>query len=94
MAEEFVFPKSPAYRKLLEQRNSIILRPFIQMHPNPTNPVGFIYRTHNMSRILSTIPPPSTQDFPLRFQIADGLDGSGNHTVYNQVNINMIFSAT
>ena len=63
------------------------------MYPNPTNPVGVHvpyaqYVHHTFCRILSTIPPPSTQDFPLRFQIADGLDGSGSHTVYNQVNTN------
>ena len=83
----------PAYHKLVEQRNSIILRPIIQMYPNPTNSVSVHvpyaqYVRHTFCRILSTIPPPSTQDFPLRFQIADGLDGSGSHTVYNQVNTN------
>ena len=62
------------------------------MYPNPTNPVGVHvpyaqYVRHTFCRILSTIPPPSTQDFPLRFQIADGLDGSGSH-IYNQANTN------
>ncbi|KAI6646218.1 Dna-mediated transposase [Oopsacas minuta] len=37
---------------------------------------------------MSTLPSPSNEDFPLRFQIADGLDGSGKHTVYNQPNTN------
>ncbi|KAI6648564.1 hypothetical protein LOD99_8044 [Oopsacas minuta] len=37
---------------------------------------------------MSTLPSPSNEDFPLRFQIADGLDGSGTHTVYNQPNTN------
>ncbi|KAI6648519.1 hypothetical protein LOD99_8151 [Oopsacas minuta] len=37
---------------------------------------------------MSTLPPPPAQDFPLQFQIADGLDGSGSHTVYNQSNTN------
>ena len=63
------------------------------MYPNPTNPVGVHepyaqYVRHTFCRILSTIPPPSTQYFPLRFQIAGGLDGSGSHTIYNQVNTN------
>ena len=35
----------PAYHKLVEQRNIIILRPIIQMYPNPTNPVGVHVRT-------------------------------------------------
>ena len=78
----------PAYHKLVEQRNNITLRPIIQMYPNPTNPVGVHvpyaqYVRHTFCRILSTIPPPSTQDFPLRFQIVDGLDGSGSYTVYS-----------
>ena len=42
------------------------------------------YVRHTFLRIMSTLPLPSTQDFPLQFQIADGLDGSGSHTVYNQ----------
>ncbi|KAI6646286.1 hypothetical protein LOD99_9317 [Oopsacas minuta] len=37
---------------------------------------------------MSTLPSPSNENFPLRFQIADGLDGSGKHTVYNQPNTN------
>ena len=43
---------------------------------------------HTFLRILSTLPFPTTQDFPLQFQIADGLDGSGSHTVYNQTTTN------
>ena len=43
---------------------------------------------HTFCRIISTLPLLSTEDFPLRFQIADGLDGSGSHTVYNQPNTN------
>ncbi|KAI6661408.1 hypothetical protein LOD99_13279 [Oopsacas minuta] len=38
---------------------------------------------------MSTLPSPSNEDCPLRFQIADDLDGSGKHTVYNQPNTNM-----
>ena len=43
---------------------------------------------HTFCRIISTLPSLSTEDFPLRFQIADGLDGSGSHIVYNQPNTN------
>ena len=42
------------------------------------------YVRHTFLRIMSTLPLPPTQDFPLQFQIADGIDGSGRHTVYNQ----------
>ena len=57
------------------------------MYPNPTNPVGVHlpyvqYVRHTFCRRLSTILPPSTQDFQLRFQIVNRLDGSGRHTVY------------
>ncbi|KAI6646927.1 hypothetical protein LOD99_9021 [Oopsacas minuta] len=65
----------------------------IQLYLNPTAPVGvsvpcaqFVYYT--FCRLMSTLPSPSNENFPLRFQIADGLDGSGKHTVYNQPNTN------
>ena len=83
----------PAYHKVVEQRNSIILRNIIQLYPNPATPVGAHvpyaqYVRHTLDRILFTIPPPAAQDFPLRFQIADGLDGSGSHRIYNQSSTN------
>ena len=79
----------PSYRKVAEHRNSIILRHLIQPYPTVVNPIGMHvpyaqYVRHTFLRIMSTLPLPSTQDFPLQFQIADGLDGSGSHTVYNQ----------
>ena len=33
---------------------------------------------------MATITPPLSNDFALTLQIADGLDGSGSHTIYNQ----------
>ena len=83
----------PAYHKVVEQRNNIILRTDIQMYPNSVTPVGVYvpyaqYVRHTFCRIMLTVPPPKAQDFPLQFQIADGLDGSGSHTVYNQSNTN------
>ena len=79
----------PAYHRVVEQRNSIILQNIIQLYPNPATPVGAHvpyaqYVRHTLDQILFTIPPPTAQDFPLRFQIADGLDGSGSHRIYNQ----------
>ncbi|KAI6655659.1 hypothetical protein LOD99_1799 [Oopsacas minuta] len=68
----------PAYYRIVEETNSIILRSDIQMYPNPETPLGaYVHATAT-----------SSQDFPLQFQIADGLDGSGSHTVYNQSNTN------
>ena len=46
------------------------------------------YVCHTFCRIVSTLPPPSSEDFPLQFQIADGLDGSDSHAVYSQSNTN------
>ena len=82
----------PAYHKTVEQRNSIILRNIIRLYPNPATPVSshvpFAQNVlHTLHRIL-TIPSPAAQDFPLRFQIADALDGSGSHRIYNHSNTN------
>ena len=83
----------PAYQTVADHRNNIVLRSVIQLYPNPTKPVGVYvpyahYVQHTFSRIMGAIPQPSTEDFPLKFQIADGLDGSGSHTIYNQQNTN------
>ena len=79
----------PSYRKVAEHRDSIILRHLIQPYPTVVNPIVMHvlyaqYVRHTFLRIMSTLPPPLTQDFPLQLQISDGLDGSGGHTVYNQ----------
>ena len=63
------------------------------MYPNSVTPVGVYvpyaqHVRHTFCRIMSTVAPLKAQDFPLQFQIADGLDGSGSHTVYNQSNTN------
>ena len=84
----------PSYRKVAEHRNSIILRHLIQPYPTVANPIGIHsipyaqYVRHTFLRISSTLPFQITQDFPLQFQIANGLDGSGSHTVYNQITTN------
>ena len=83
----------PAYQRIAEHRNAIIIRPVIQLYPNPTSPIGVSvpyaqFVQHTFSRILQTIASPPKEDFPLTFRIADGLDGSGSHTVYNQLSTN------
>ena len=83
----------PAYHKVAEHRNAIVIRSAIQLYPNPTSPIGVSvpyaqYVQHTFSRILQTIASPPKEDFPLTFRIADGLDGSGSHTVYNQLSTN------
>ena len=69
----------PAYQRVIEHRNNIILRPLFLLYPNPTTPIGISvsyleYVRHTFIRIMDTI-SPSLDDLPLLFQIADGLDG-------------------
>ena len=83
----------PAYQKVIDRRNNIILRSSIKIYPNVIEPIGACvsysqYVEHTFSRIHSTISRPLIEDFPLNFQIVDGLDGSGSHTIYNQQNTN------
>ena len=79
----------PAYQRVIDHRNSITLRSSLQLYPNPAAPIDVNvsyseYVRHTFTRIMATITPPSSNDFPLTFHIADGLDGSGSHTIYNQ----------
>ena len=83
----------PAYQKVVNRRNNIILRSSIKLYPSIIEPIGAYlsyaqYVEHTFTRILSTISRPLVEDFPLSFQIVDGLDGSGSHTIYNQRNTN------
>ena len=43
-------------------------------------------------RLIEVIGPIQETDYPLNIEIADGLDGSGSHKVYNQVNSHISFS--
>ena len=42
---------------------------------------------HTIERSLLNYDPLIESQFPLNVTIADGLDGSGSHRIYNQVNI-------
>ena len=63
------------------------------MYPDPIQPIG-VYTSYSLQvqqtleRILSTINLPASKEFPLTFRIADGLDGSGCHNIYNQQHTN------
>ena len=88
-----IYIQFPAYQKLVDRRNSIILRSSIKLYPNVLEPIGACvsyaqFVEHTFTRILSTISRPLVEDFPLSYQIVDGLDGSGSHTIYNQQNAN------
>ena len=43
---------------------------------------------HSLTRLFEKIPPLSDSQFPLTIKIADGLDGSGCHQIYNQFELN------
>ena len=82
----------PAFKKLADLRDSLILRDLIHIYPNPSKPIGvctsyILFVKQTVERILS-VHPPSSGDFPLTFKMADGLDGSGSHTIYNQISSN------
>ena len=79
----------PSYAKLADLRDIVISRPSICLYPDPVKPIGvhlpyFLQVKRTLERILSTIDKRSSEEFPLTFKIADGLDGSGCHTIYNQ----------
>ena len=79
----------PSYAKLADLRDIVISRPSICLYPDPVKPIGvhlpyFLQVKRTLERILSTIDKRSSEEFPLTFKIADGLDGSGCHTFYNQ----------
>ena len=83
----------PSYSKLADLRDIVISRPSICLYPDPVKPIGvhlpyFLQVKRTLERILSTIDQRSSEEFPLTFKIADGLDGSGCHTIYNQPQTN------
>ena len=68
----------PAYQKVIDHRDNIVLRSSLLLYPNPTTKIGVSVSysesvKHTFKRIMATISPPSHKDFPLSFQIADGL---------------------
>ncbi|KAI6653026.1 hypothetical protein LOD99_3862 [Oopsacas minuta] len=83
----------PSYSKLANLRDIMISRSSITLYPNPAKPIG----THapycpqvqkTLERILSIVDRPTSEEFPLTFKIADGLDGSVCRTIYNQQTTN------
>ena len=90
LGDDIIFP---SYSKVADLRNLVILRPSISLYPDPVKPIG-VYTPYSLQvqqtleRILSTVDLPTSEDFPLTFRIADGLDGSGCHTIYNQQHTN------
>ena len=83
----------PSYSKVADLRNELVSRSLIQLYPDPHQPIGvqspyFVQVQKTLERILTTLNPLDGEEYPLTFRIADGLDGSGCHTIYNQNNTN------
>ncbi|KAI6654481.1 hypothetical protein LOD99_877 [Oopsacas minuta] len=72
----------PSYSKLANLRDVMISRASITLYPNPAKPIGIhapycLQVQKTLERILSMVDRPTSEEFPLTFKIADGLDGSG-----------------
>ena len=83
----------PSYSKVVDLRNFLTSSNSMQLYPNPHQPIGvqtpyFVQVQQTLEIILTTMNPLDDEEFPLTFRIADGLDGSGCHTIYNQNNTN------
>ena len=46
-----------------------------------------------LTRLLSTLPNLNANQFPLQLGISDGLDGSGSHQIYNQLQESVHFNS-
>ena len=82
----------PSHSKVLDLRNFLVSRDQIRLYPNP-HPIGvqtpyYLQVQQTLERVLTTLSPLDPEEFPLQFRIADGLDGSGCHTIYNQLHTN------
>lgn len=78
----------PSYSKLALYRQNVILSnelTFVNNEKNITIGIAISYRSILIQslRLFETIPPIDESQFPLKFKIADGLDSSGCHQIYN-----------
>ena len=82
----------PSYDKIAFLRFEISLNAGIQFvqRDGHTFGAGYSYKEivqHTAERILQTITVDPAQ-YPIEMEIADGLDGSGSHRIYNQISTN------
>ena len=81
----------PAYRDVALYRADITLANELQFFCNSDQvTIGVCISYHmllkqTVSRLLSILPELENDQFPLTMRISDGLDGSGSHQVYNQL---------
>ena len=86
----------PSYDKIALFRTEISLSTGIELvqSDGQTIGAGYSYKEivqHTTERILQTITIHPTR-YPLEIEIADGLDGSGSHRIYNQLSDNPNFT--
>ena len=90
-SENIIFP---SYSKLAQYRHNVNLtNELVFVHNEMNVAIGIAvpykrYLQHSLTRLFETIPPLSDSQFPLTIKIADGLDGSGCHQIYNQYELN------
>ena len=81
----------PTYSKITEYRSNIVLSSgifYVRNEIEGVIGVSISYRRiveQTIRRILQTIPSTNEIHFPINVKIVDGLDGSGSHKSYNQV---------
>ena len=85
----------PAYSKISQYRSDVILANEIGYFRNEIESiigVGLSYRRileQTVQRLFDTLPPIVESHYPLSIKVADGLDGSGSHQLYNQFEANV-----
>ena len=88
----------PTYKKISSYRHQLVLSTDIEIVKHIYGyPVGAAINYNKIisittERIVETIGPNDAIHYPLTVHVADGLDGSGSHKVYNQIHTNIDFS--
>ena len=81
----------PSHKVVSQYRSTITLdkeQILIRNIVNNTIGIGISYKSlleQTVSRILETFRTEQTFEFPLTCLVSDGLDGSGSHKIYNQL---------
>ena len=89
----------PPYKLVALHRAEITLANDLQYVSNSNQITIGIYASYRMMlkqtvvRLLSTLPQLNNDQFPLALRISDGLDGSGSHQIYNQLQESIQFNS-
>ena len=90
-SERISFPsysKVALYRQNVNLTNELV---FVHNELNTAIGIAISYRQilhQSLLRLFEIIPPLTDSQYPLTINIADGLDGSGCHQIYNQYELN------